>query len=752
MEYYFIGILVVLFLLAVMDLTVGVANDAVNFLNSGWGSRSLTFKWLLVVASIGVFVGALFSGGMMEVARSGVFHPQYFMFEEVIMIYLAVMLNDVLLIDFFNTLGLPTSTTVSLVAALLGASFTYSIAKLVEHGQSMAEIGMYMNTDKALGMITAIFISIAVAFFFGLIIQKIARTIFSFNFSRYKIGGAVFGGIAIALISYFIFFKGMKSATFIDKEMKDYVAQNAWMLLGIVVAGATALILSLQYLFRVNVFRIIVIYGTFAIAMAFAGNDLVNFLGPSLAGLDAYNAYAASGNPDPTMTMEVLTQPAQVPVLFLMIAGAIMLLTLWFNKKTRTVIRTEVGLARQNEGVENFDTNPVARSIVKLAISIGNIFTLARIPAFHRWIEKRFEKPPMSNNPDAPAFDMVRAAVNLTVGSSLIAFATSLKLPLSTTYVTFMVAMGTSLADRAWDRDSAVYRVSGVTTVIGGWFVTAFLAFLSAAALAYILYLGGVVSVVILSLLAVFVLIRSKVIHRRREKEYHEKENLMRIDESTGEKEILDLCRTNVTYAIERIPEVVSLINEGLEEDKLKKLKEADEIVKELNKRTELFTSTVNSSIFALGDNYMKYGEYYLKNAEILREIAVSLGYLTHPVYNHINNQHKNLGKNQMKDFESLTQDVRQLCEFSKNIISEDSGRGLADDLHTKTNTVFDKLKIVRRSQIERVKRKENASRSSLLFFNMTTEILNITRFVNELTELDIRTKSQNIEADYRLM
>lgn len=750
MEYYFMGVLVMLFLLSAMDLTVGVANDAVNFLNSGWGSRSLTFKWLLVVASAGVFVGALFAGGMMDVARSGVFHPQYFMFEEVIMIYLAVMLNDVLLIDFFNTLGLPTSTTVSLVAALLGASFTFAVAKLAENGQAIGDLNMYMNTEQAFAMIIAIFVSIAIAFFFGLLIQKIARTVFSFNFSRYKIGGAIFGGIAIALISYFIFFKGMKSATFIDKEMKEYVAQHLAMMFTAVMAGAAVILLMLQYLFRINVFRVIVIYGTFAIAMAFAGNDLVNFLGPSLAGLDAFQAYSVTG--DPTMTMESLSTPAKVPVGFLMGAGLIMLLTLWFNKKTRTVIRTEVGLARQNEGVENFDTNPVARSLVKLAVSIGNIFTLVRIPAVHRWIEKRFAAPPLSNSPDAPAFDMVRAAINLTVGSSLIAFGTSLKLPLSTTYVTFMVAMGTSLADRAWDRDSAVYRVSGVTTVIGGWFVTAFLAFLSAALLAYILYVGSMVSVVLLSVFAVFVLIRSKVIHRRREKAYHEKENMLRIDENTGEQEILDLCRNNVSFVIEKIPEVVTLILEGLEEEKLKRLKEADGIVKEVNSRTELFSSTIGSSISALGDNYVLYGEYYLKNAEILREIAVSLGYLTHPVYNHINNQHKNLGKNQMADFESLSEDLRQLCDFSKKIVLEDSGRGLADDLHRKEDVVSEKIKIVRRSQIDRVKRKENASRSSLLFFNITTEVQNLTRFINELTELDIRTKSQAADTDYRLI
>lgn len=741
MEYYYLAIIVILFLLAALDLTVGVANDAVNFLNAGYGSRSASFKGLMITASLGVFVGALFAGGMMEVARSGVFHPTYFMFAEVIMIFLAVMINDVILIDFFNTLGLPTSTTVSLVAALLGASFTYSAAKVVEHGQAFSDIGMYMNTDKAMGMISAIFISIAIAFFVGVFLQYIARVLFSFSYERYRIiGGSILGGLSIALISYFIFFKGMKSAAFIEKDVKTYVAENSLMLLGMLMGGVTLLFMLMQVLFRINVFKVIVIYGTFALAMSFAGNDLVNFLGPSLAGLDAYEIFTSSGGADPTtLTMEGLEGGTETPTYFLLGAGLIMVLTLWFNKKTRTVIRTSVDLSRQNEGVEKFEANSVARGIVKLSITLGKVFTFIRIPALHRWIETRFQKLPETSQADAPAFDLVRAAVSLTVASSLIAFGTSLKLPLSTTYVTFMVAMGTSLADRAWDRESAVYRVSGVVTVIGGWFVTAFLAFASAALIAYILYVGGIFGVVIMAGLAVFLLIRSKIIHRKREKQIEESEKMMSLSDHASEKEIIELSTSNVLFMLEQIPEVFDSERQGLEKEKLKSLKNAERIVKDIDKRTELFKSTINSSITALGENYLAVGEYYLKSADLLREIAVSLNYITHPVYQHVNNQHKNLSKSQLRDFAELSQELIGFCGFVKEMIVGNYDMSQAPVLKERHAMIQGKLQDVRMSQIKRVKAKESASRSNLLFFNIITEMQNVGKFLTELAENELK-------------
>lgn len=742
MEYYYLGIIIVLFLLAAMDLTVGVANDAVNFLNSGWGSKAASFRMLMITASAGVFVGALFAGGMMEVARSGVFHPQYFVFGEVIMIFLAVMLTDVILIDFFNTLGLPTSTTVSLVSALLGASFAFSTIKVFENGEAFGNITNYINTDKAFAMMSAIFISIAIAFIFGVVLQYISRILFSFSFERYKrIGGSIFGGIAIGLISYFIFFKGMKSASFIDKDTVKWVSDNILAIEGFLMVGLTILFIFIQSLFRrANIFKIVVIYGTFALAMSFAGNDLVNFLGPSLAGLDSYNAYVAAGSGDPfALKMTALEGGAKTPIFFLMAAGAIMVLTLWFSKKTKTVIRTSVDLGRQNEGVEKFEANPVARSIVKMAIAIGKIFTIVRIPAVGRWIESRFEKSGISNDPDAPAFDMVRAAVGLTVASSLIAIGTSMKLPLSTTYVTFMVAMGTSLADRAWDRESAVYRVSGVVTVIGGWFVTAFLAFAAAAIIALILHAGEVFGVVLMVALAVFLLIRSKIMHRNREKDIVEAEEIMKLESTAGEFEIVELSKTNVLFVLDQIPEVLLTTQQGILKEKLKTLKKADKLVKEIDKRTIAFKTSVNSSIGALGENYLTTGEYYIKNTDLLREIAVSLNYITHPIYQHFDNQHKNFNKTQIRDLVEISDSLMHFTTKIRKLVAEDTSMEGMSDLSSNQTIVCDKLREIRLQQIKRVKNKEAASRSNLLFFNIITEIQNLTKFLAELTENELK-------------
>lgn len=738
MEYYYLVVLVLLFILATMDLTVGVANDAVNFLNSGWGSRSLPFKGLLLVASLGVFVGALFAGGMMEVARRGVFHPQFFMFEEIIMIYFAVMLNDVLLIDIFNTLGLPTSTTVSLVSALMGAAFSYAIIKVSEAGEAFSQVATYINTDKALGMMSAIFISIAIAFFFGLLIQYIARVIFSFKYSRYKIGGAIFGGIAITLISYFIFYKGIKGAAFISADTKQWVTDNFALLAGAFTCGLTLIFIFLQYAFKVNVYRLIVIYGTFAVAMAFAGNDLVNFLGPSLAGLDAFQVFKANGG-DPTITMEALNSPANVPPWILLLAGLIMLLTLWFNKKTRTVIRTEVGLGSEVGGVEKFEANSVGRGLVKLSIGIGKVFSLARIPAVHNWIERRFEKLPVSKDPDAPAFDMVRGAVNLTVASSLIAFGTSLKLPLSTTYVTFMVAMGTSLADRAWDRDSAVYRVSGVVTVIGGWFITAFLAFLSAAFLAYILYLGGIVSVALLSIFAIFLIVRSNILHRKREKAFKEAENMTLLGDNLTNRQILDMSNENVLFVLDQIPIILENEKVGLEGEKIKILKKTQNIVKEIDKKTNLFKNSVNNTISAMGEDYLSVADFYVKNAGILREITVSLRYIVFPTYQHINNKHKTFNKAQLNDLTELSEELIKFTEIVKGIVINKNKTERKESLDTSCDLLRERFQEIRKEQIRRVKSKESASRTSILLFNIITEMQNLSKFLNDIAENELK-------------
>ncbi|PKP04691.1 MAG: phosphate:sodium symporter [Bacteroidetes bacterium HGW-Bacteroidetes-6] len=741
MDYYYLAIIVVLFALTILNLTIGVANDAVNFLNNAWGAKAASFKVLMITASAGVFVGAMFAGGMMEVARSGVFHPQYFAFGEVIMIFLAVMLTNVLLIDFFNTLGLPTSTTVSLVAGLLGAAFAYSAIKVSANGEAFGNIATYINTDKALAMISAIFVSITIAFFVGVILQYLARIVFSFSFERYKlVGGSIFSGIAIGLISYFIFFKGLKSAPFVTEDLLKQITGNILLIEGVLMAGLTFLFIILQSLFRLNVFKVVVIYGTFALAMSFAGNDLVNFIGPPLAAYDSFSAYTQSGATDPmAFTMESLRGGAPTPTLFLLASGLIMVLTLWFSKKTRTVIRTSVDLSRQNEGQEKFDANPIARSIVKMTIMGGKVLSVIRIPSVHRWIDGRFKKPEINNNPEAPAFDMVRAAVSLTVASSLIAVGTSMKLPLSTTYVTFMVTMGTSLADRAWDRESAVFRVSGVITVIGGWFVTAFLAFFAAALIAWIFYLGGYISVVALIALSVFLLIRSSISHRRREIEHKEAEEMMHMETDAGEEEIIELSKTNVYAVLDVIPEILETTNTGLFKEKTKTLKKAEKMVRQIDKRTSVFKSTMNVSIAGLGENYLTVGDYYIKNTDILREIAVSLNFLIHPVSEHVANQHKNLTKSQFRDLSDIISKYNVFAAYCRERISGDYGSEYQDELLAKQLEFKNHVQEIRLNQIKRIKSKEAASKSNILFFNMIAEVYNLSKFLVELTENELK-------------
>ncbi len=742
MEYYYLAIIIILFALTVLNLTIGVANDAVNFLNNAWGARAASFRILMITASAGVFVGAMFAGGMMEVARSGVFHPEYFTFAEVMMIFLAVMLTNVVLIDFFNTLGLPTSTTVSLVAGLLGAAFSYSVIKVNAAGQSFSEIGSYINTDKAFAMISAIFISIAIAFFFGVLLQYLARILFSFSYERYRmIGGSLFGGLAIALISYFIFFKGLHSAPFISQTDLEWISEHIWVIEGCLVAGLTLVFMLLQGFFRINVFRWVTVYGTFALAMSFAGNDLVNFIGPPLAALDSYNAFSnAPGSPDPFLfTMESLKGGAPTPTLFLLGSGVVMVLTLWFSKKTHTVIRTSVNLSRQDEGVEKFEANPIARSLVKMTIMLGKAFSVLQVRPFSAWINKRFEKTIESQGSDAPAFDMVRAAVSLTVASSLIAIGTSMQLPLSTTYVTFMVAMGTSLADRAWDRESAVFRVSGVITVIGGWFVTALIAFVAAALFAWVFYLGDAVAVVAMLALSVFLLIRSTLMHRRREKEHQETEEMTRIDSNADEASIIDLSKSNVFAVVDLVPEILDITRNGLQKEKIKMLKKAEKMVRQVDKRTAVFKSTMNSSIPMLGENFLSVGDYYIRNTDILREISVSLSFYIHPVVEHVANQHKNLTKSQMRDLSNVIEQYNAFSAYCRERMEGDYGQEMIGELNSKSQTLKNFIQEVRLNQIRRIKSKEAASKSNILFFNMIAEVYNLSKFMVELSENELR-------------
>ncbi len=515
MDLLFFSVIVFLFLLAIFDLSVGVSNDAVNFLNSAIGSKAAPFKRIILVAAIGVFIGAAMSNGMMDIARHGIFRPENFSFYDLICIFMAVMVTDIILLDIFNSLGMPTSTTVSMVFELLGATFVVALVKMA----AGTDLGFsdLLNTGKALSVILGIFLSVAIAFFFGTVVQFLARLIFSFDYrSRLKWKIGLFGGICATAIVYFLLIKGAKDLTFMTPEVKGWIKANT----GLIIAGCFVgftLLMQLLHLLKVNVLKVIVLMGTFALAMAFAGNDLVNFIGVPLSGLASYQDYIANGAGDAHgFMMNSLNGPADTPVYFLVGAGLIMVVSLATSRKAQNVAKTEIGLGSQQGGEEMFGSSRIARRLVRWTIS-ALYWVRCHTPRRIRvWFNRRFNVDDTIMEQGA-AFDLIRGSVNLVLAGALIALGTSLKLPLSTTFVTFMVAMGTSLADRAWGRESAVFRITGVISVIGGWFLTAGAAFIGAGIIVLAMYWGGHWVMIALALLTVFLIVRSNRRFRAKE-------------------------------------------------------------------------------------------------------------------------------------------------------------------------------------------------------------------------------------------
>lgn len=567
---------VFLFVLAVFDLYVGVSNDAVNFMNSAIGSKAARFRTVVIVASVGVLCGAIMSNGMMDIARHGIFRPEMFSFEDVMVIYLAVMVTDIVLLDVFNSLGMPTSTTVSMVFELLGAAFAFALIKVM--GGDGAMFGDYLNSEKALSVILAIFTSVAIAFVFGSLIQYIARIIFTFNYKvnlKYKIG--IFGGIAVTSIIYFMLFKGMKDLSFMSPDVIAAINENTVVILmGCFVFFAV--LMQLLHSMGVNVLKVIVMLGTFSLAMAFAGNDLVNFIGVPLAGYSSYCDFTASGTTDPTsFMMDSLNGSAKTPLIFLVAAGAVMVFSLATSKKARHVTDTEVNLSRQNEGDEMFGSSRAARSIVRGANTVGSFMLRITPVSMQRYIDSRFQRPVAAAGSNAAAYDLIRASVNLVVSALLIALGTSLKLPLSTTYVTFMVAMGSSLADRAWSRESAVFRITGVLTVIGGWFITGGVAFAACFFVALAMKFGGVIVMAAIVAIGIFALIRSnaRFVHNAKEKNGDELFN--RMLSTTDSAEVVKLFREhigkNVSEVIDKYSDSLIDSTEGLFSEDLHRLR-----------------------------------------------------------------------------------------------------------------------------------------------------------------------------------
>jgi phosphate/sulfate permease len=731
LENFYIFVVVILFGLAISDLIVGVSNDAVNFLNSSIGSKAASFKIIMLVAALGIVIGATFSSGMMEVARKGIFHPHQFHFSEIMILFLAVMLTDIIILDLFNTFGLPTSTTVSIVFELLGAAVALSLIKIGNSPDTAYGLGSYINSSKALAIISGILISIIIAFTLGAIIQYIARIIFSFNYERTcKHFGSIWGGIAISAITYFILIKGAKGSSFITSDTLAWIKSHTLFILTISLIGWTIVLQFLVWLTRLNILKTIVLVGTFALAMAFAGNDLVNFIGVPLAGYESFKTFftASSAIPDQFL-MDSLNGPIQTPTGFLIIAGLIMVVTLLKSRKARSVTETELNLGRQDEGYERFGASGFSREVVRNSIRINNIFNQLLPKRLLDALNKRFDSTVINNQSkqkDAPSFDLVRASVNLVVASIIISFATSLKLPLSTTYVTFMVAMGTSLSDRAWGRESAVYRISGVITVIGGWFFTALVAFIVSLLIAFIIYYGGIIAISILLILVIFFVIRTHAIHRKRKEEEKQAISQPSIDklELNGEN-ILESCTNEVIKTILTTSKLLFEIIVGLKEEKRKKLKKVISEVKKLNKKTKSQKNEIHHTISLLEEEDIETGHFYVQVVDYLREIAHCLTFISKPVFDHVANKHKPLLPEQANDLTQLNEEVSSILNYTVQAIKSKNFELLQDIINQQQN-VIESINSLRKKQVKMIKHNEAGTRNSMLYLEMINEIKNL--------------------------
>jgi len=718
MDNIYLIIVIVLLGLAALDLIVGVANDAVNFLNSSIGSKVAPLWLILTVASVGILIGSLFSSGMMEIARSGVFYPGMFTFPQIMMLFLAVMVTDVILLDVFNTFGLPTSTTVSLIFELLGAAVAVALVNIWQTDSGV--LIDYINSGKALTIISGILVSVVIAFVFGSLIMWISRIVFSFKYKKtFKYAGAIWAGLALTAISYFAIFKGLKSSTLISKDSLNYIHDNIGIIFLYTLTGWTVLMAILQHIFKVNILKIIILAGTSALALAFAGNDLVNFIGVFMAGLSSYeiaSGVAAAGGDISTLKMDGLEGPVTVDWRYLFGAGIIMILALWTSKKARTVTKTEVNLSRQNEGIERFNSSGASRSIVRSAINLSKTFKIITPKPVLNFIERRFTPLSAEERGDA-SFDLIRATVNLTVSALLISVGTDLKLPLSTTYVTFMVAMGSSLADRAWGRESAVYRITGVLTVISGWFLTAFVAFTVAAIVAFALMYGGIYAVIGSIILVAFLMYQFTRIHKKREKNEAAEEN-----EISDEHDIVLNCTREIEKSVETTMYIYkNMIDALFNEDRkelIKLYKVADEFHGRQKRRR---TYEVLPTIQRLDQNSLDTGQYYVQVVDYFYEISVSLRYMTESSFKFIDNAHEGFSAEQIEDLKTLGNEILDIYkDFDKMIEKGDYSE--MERIKERRATILDMYGDLVKKQIKRTKNKDTGTRNSILYLSILNE------------------------------
>ena len=731
MESIYLILVVILFALAISDLIVGVSNDAVNFLNSAVGSKAAPFRIVMGIAAVGIFVGATYSTGMMEVARKGIFHPELFTFKEIMVLFLAVMITNIMLLDIFNTFGMPTSTTVSIVFGLLGAAVSVAWVKINTNPEVNQELAEYINSAKALQIITGILLSVIVAFSVGAIVQFFSRLLFSFDYAkRFKYWGAIWGGFAITSITYFILIKGLKGSPYASQVLADGTTVMVWVKANtfLIIASSFAIwtiTLQIFMLLKVNILKVIVFIGTFALALAFAGNDLVNFIGVPIAGYKAFGYWVESGEAANSFSMEQLSGDNVPTELYILVAASlIMIITLWFSKKAQSVLKTSLDLSRQDEGEERFGSSIMARNIVRTTRKTAKIIDKYTPAVITRSMEKQFDtsqyKKRLANDPNPPAFDMIRASVNLVVASILIAIGTSYKLPLSTTYVTFMVAMGTSLADKAWSRESAVFRITGVVSVIGGWFFTAFVGFTSAFIVAMLFSYGDFYAIFAMLGITIFMMIKTNFLHKKREKE--SENNIL---EEVEENNILTKCTTNVITTLSSITAIYDNLIIGLEKEDRKILKDVKKDIKVINKQSKHLKDNVYKTIKKFDKDSISTSHFYVQVLDYLRETAHCLEYMIKPSIEHVDNDFTRLLDLQFDELNNTSKRIKEFYSVIFDVIQTKSYERVDEIIQLREKLIAE-IEINRKLQIKRLKHNEVGSKNSMLYLGLLHETKNL--------------------------
>ena len=745
MDSIYLFIVILLSLLAIGDLIVGVSNDAVNFLNSAIGSKVFSFRKIMIFASVGILFGALSSSGMMEVARKGIFNPGAFFFDEIIFIFMAVMMTDILLLDFFNTIGLPTSTTVSIVFELLGAAVVMAIIKIAKSDQLLSDLSTYINTEKATQIILGILLSVFIAFSIGALVQWISRIIYTFNFEKKPSWlNSLFGGVALAAIFNFILIKGIKGTPYSNMELELLNSQTINSFIEGNLLSVQIISFILWFFFSVlmnfikwDIYKIIIGVGTFALALAFAGNDLVNFIGVPIAAFQSYKAWLGSGVSAESFSMIQLTQKVQTPTIFLFASGTIMIVTLWFSSKAKKVVKTSLDLSNQYGTRERFKPNFLSRILVRIFINLNEIIKNAIPEKTQLVLNNSFKQIRPKGNINAsniPEFDKLRASINLVVASVLISFATSLKLPLSTTYVTFMVAMGTSLADRAWSSDSAVYRVSGVLNVIGGWFLTAFSAFTVGGIIVYLLNIGGVQVIAVIMFIILLIIGKNYVSHRKENKSVREEEIAL-IVESNSFQGVIDQSGSTIELVLKKSYKVYKLIILGLSTNDLEPLEKAKKNSKKLQNSIEDLKGNLFYFIRNLEESSLPASTFYIELLGYLHDLSEDLTYLAKISYDHLNNNHRKLTFSQIKDLLLIEESVNKIFKEGKEAFNSIQNQKEFEEVLFEKNNSFGLIESKINTQIERTRSEETSPKNTTLYFNFLIRTKDLITHKYELVE-----------------